>query len=94
MFKSPRDSSQVNHLVRQMFPGYVKYMQEAFEDATKRAYGYSSCDAKPETPTDFQLHTNIFPGETLYAYVKKYKKCEPIQISSVKHGTATEEEPS
>ena len=30
VFKSPRYSSQVNHLARQMFPGHVKYIQEAF----------------------------------------------------------------
>ena len=71
VFKSPRDSSQVNHLARQMFPGHVKYMQEAFEDATKRPYGYLFCDLKPETPTDFRLRTNIFPGETQYAFVRK-----------------------
>ena len=44
MFKSPRDSSQVSHLAKQMFPGHVKYMQEAFQDATKRPYGYLLCD--------------------------------------------------
>ena len=71
VFKSPRDSSQVNHLARQMFSGHVKYMQEAFEDATKRPYGYLFCDLKLETPTDFRLRTNIFPGETHYAYVRK-----------------------
>ena len=71
VFKSPRDSNQVNHLTRQMFPGHVKYMQEAFEDATKRPYGYLFCDLKPETPTGFQLRTNIFLGETQYAYVRK-----------------------
>ena len=71
VFKSPRDSSQLNHLARQMFPGHVKYMQEAFEDVTKWPYGYLFCDLKPETPTDFRLRTNIFPGETQYAYVRK-----------------------
>ena len=30
LFKSPRDSSQVNHLAKQMFPGHTKYMQESF----------------------------------------------------------------
>ena len=44
MFKSPRDSSQVSHLAKQMFPGHVKYTQEAFQDATKRPYGYLLCD--------------------------------------------------
>lgn len=71
LFKSPRDSSQVSHLAKQMFPGYTKYMQESFQDATKRPYGYLLCDLKPETPTDLRLRTNIFPGETQFAYVKK-----------------------
>ena len=48
LFKSSRDSSQVNHLAKQMFPGHTKYMQEAFQDATKRPYGYLLCDLKPE----------------------------------------------
>ena len=57
LFKSPRDSSQVNHLAKQMFPGHVKYMQGAFQDATKRPYGYLLCDFKAETPSDFQLRS-------------------------------------
>ena len=71
LFKSPRDSSQINHLARQMFPGHVKYMQESFQDATSRPYGYLLRDLKPETPTGFRLRTNIFPGETQFAYVRK-----------------------
>ena len=46
-------------------------MQEAFEDATNRSYGYLLCDLKPKTHTDFWLRTNIFSGETQYAYVRK-----------------------
>lgn len=71
LFKSPRDSSQTNHLAKQMFPGYVKYMQEAFNDATAKPHGYLLCDLKPDTLEDFRLRTNIFPDETQYAYVKK-----------------------
>ena len=63
--------SQVTHLAKQMFPGHVKYMQESFQDATSRPYGYLLCDLKPETPSDFRLRTNIFPGETQVAYVRK-----------------------
>ena len=51
LFKSPRDSSQINHLAKQMFPGHVKYMQESFQDTTSRPYGYScfekGCPTKP-----------------------------------------------
>jgi len=71
LFKSPRDSSQVVHLAKQMFPGHVKYMQEAFNDATAKPYGYLLCDLKPQTLEDYRLRTNIFPDETQYAYVKK-----------------------
>ena len=71
LFKSPRDSSQINHLAKQMHPGHVKYMQEAFNYATARPHGYLFCDLKPQTLEDFRLRTNIFPNETQYAYVKK-----------------------
>lgn len=59
LFKSPRVSSQVNDLARQIFPGHVKYMQ------------YMDGDLKPETPIDFRLRTNIFPRESQYAYVRE-----------------------
>ena len=71
LFKSPRDSSQVTHLAKQMFPGHSKYMLESFQDATSRPYGYLLCDLKAQTPIDFRLRANIFPGETQYAYVRK-----------------------
>lgn len=62
-FKSPRDSSEITHLAEQMFPGHTKFMQESFQDATKKPYGYLLCNLKPETPNDFCLRINIFPGE-------------------------------
>ena len=71
IFKSPRDSSQITHLAKQMFPGNVKFMQEAFNDATAKPYGFLLCDLKPDTPDDFRLRTNLFPDERQYAYVKK-----------------------
>ena len=71
LFKSPRDSSQISHLAKQMFPGNVKYMQESFQDATSKPYGYLLCDLKPETPIDFRLRSHVFPGETQYTYVRK-----------------------
>ena len=71
IFKSPRDSSQITHLAKQMYPGHVKFMQEAYIDATAKPYGYLLCDLKPETPEDFRLRTNLFPEERQYAYVRK-----------------------
>ncbi|PIK42193.1 hypothetical protein BSL78_20958 [Apostichopus japonicus] len=71
LFKNPRDKTQVSNLAKQMYPGQVKFMQEAFADATKNPYGYLFIDLKPYTPEDFRLRTNIFPHETQYAYVPK-----------------------
>lgn len=71
LFKSPRDSSQITHLAKQMYPGNIKFMQEAFHDATSKPYGYLFCDLKPDTLNDFRLRTSIFPSELQYAYVPK-----------------------
>ena len=71
LFKSPRDSTQINQLAKRMFPCYVRYIQESFQNATSRPYGYLLSDLKPETPTVIGLTTNVFPGETQFAYVIK-----------------------
>ncbi len=46
-------------------------MQEAFADATSMPYGYLFIDLKQDTPEHMRLRTNIFPGETQYAYLRK-----------------------
>ncbi len=72
LFKSPRDAGQVGHLAKQMYPGKVNYMIEAFKDATSSAYGYLFVDLKQETEEDMRLRTCIFPDDRLqYVYVRK-----------------------
>ena len=72
VFKNPRDSSQVTHLAKQMYPGRVKFVQEAFKDATSVPYGYLLVDLKQDTPEDMRLRTTILPNDTVqYVYVPK-----------------------
>lgn len=71
LFKNPRDASQITHLAKQMYPGHIKYMQEAFGDATSESYGYMLVDLKQDTPEHMRLRTHIFPGETQYVYLRK-----------------------
>ena len=59
VFKNPRDGSQITHLAKQMFPRNVKYLQEAFTDATSTPHGYLLVDLKQETPDHIRLRTNI-----------------------------------
>ena len=91
LFKSPRDSSQVNHLAKQMFPGHVKYMQEAFQDATKRPYGYLLSNRKHVATSGCAVTSSLGRRNALMS--EKYNKSEPQRNESVEHGPATEKEP-
>ena len=63
LFKNPRDKTVVISLAKQMYPGNVKFMREAYEDATKEPYGYLFVDLRPDTVEQLRLRTRIFPDE-------------------------------
>ena len=72
VFKNPRDASQVTHLAKQMYPGRVNFVQEAFKDATNVPYGYLLVDLKQDTPEDLRQRTTILPDDAVqYVYVPK-----------------------
>ena len=71
LFKNPRDTLQITHLGRQMFPERVKYFREAYADATSHPYGYLLVDLKTTTPDVLRLRTDIFPDERTMVYVYK-----------------------
>lgn len=71
VFKNPRDASQITHLAKQMYPGNIKYLQEAYKDATAQAHGYLLIDLKQSTPEHLRLRTAIFPGTQQTVYVQK-----------------------
>ena len=72
VFKNPRDASQKSHLARQMYPGRVKFVQEAFKDAKLVPYGYLLVDLKQDTPEDMRLRTTIFSDDGVqYVYLPK-----------------------
>ena len=72
VFKNPRDAAQVTHLAKQMYPGCVEFVQEAFKDATSVPYGYLLVDLKQDTPEDIRLRTTILPDDNdQYVYVPK-----------------------
>ena len=72
VFKNPRDVSQMTTLAKQMYPGRVKFVQEAFADATSTPYGYILVDLKQDTPEDLRLRTSILPDDAVqYVYMPK-----------------------
>jgi len=71
LFKNPRDVSQFANLARQMYPKTSQFAVEAYRDATREPYSYLLVDLRPEQDEELRLRTNIFPGETHYAYVPR-----------------------
>ena len=71
LFKNPRDATQVATLGRQMYPNNSKFLVEAFQDATKRPYGYLLLDLRADTLENYRVRTNIFAGERQYVYIPK-----------------------
>ena len=64
LFRSPRGTSQIHHLARQMFVGEkAKSMVQVFESATEKPYSYLVIDFKPDTPQFLRLRSNILPEE-------------------------------
>ena len=71
IFKNPRDMSQIVHLGKQMFPGHVDYVREAFKNATAEAHGYLLLDLRQGTPDTLRLRTHIFPNEQHTVFIPK-----------------------
>ena len=65
VFKNPRDQSQIHHLACQMFPSKPKFLQVAYEDATKDPYWYLCLDFHPNSPEFATVGGNIFQCDLL-----------------------------
>lgn len=59
-FKNPRDKQQILHLSKQICPENPKYIQEAYNDATSKPYGYLLFDLRQTTLDIVRYRTNIF----------------------------------
>ncbi|RWS20963.1 hypothetical protein B4U80_07261, partial [Leptotrombidium deliense] len=64
LFKNPRDKASINHIGRQICPEQLKCFTAAFNDATKKPYGYFFIDLKPITDDRLRYLTNIFNENT------------------------------
>ena len=68
LFKNPRDNTQVVNVAKQMFPGRIEYMQDAFRHATSVPHDYLFVDLKQSTPEHLRLRSNIIPDSGTYQY--------------------------
>ena len=71
LFKNPRDKLQLSVLARQMYPRNTKFVTEAYDDATKHAYGYLLFDLKQQTDSDLRVRSGVLPGDVPFVYIPK-----------------------
>jgi len=79
VFKNPRDSTQIQVLARQMFPGRSHLVLKAFADATSQPFGYLLFDFRQETPDRMRLRTRVLPRDsrhTVYAIERRDEEKE------------------
>ena len=72
LFKNPRDSSQIIHLARQMYPQDPKFLESVYLDAVSPPYGYLFIDLKQDTQEQLRLRTNILKP-VQHLYLSQYK---------------------
>ena len=71
LLKASRDLQQIATLGRQILPGQSKYFMAAYEQATKKKYGYLLIDLSPHTDKTYLLRSNIFVGEDTVIFLPK-----------------------
>lgn len=70
-FKNPRDKTQIRFLSRQLSPENVKFVEDAYRDATSKPHGYLMIDLKQNTDDMYRFKTNIFPNQYTTCYIAK-----------------------
>jgi hypothetical protein len=66
IFKNPRDAGQIRHLSQQLFPGKVKFLVDAYKQATNEPHGYLVIDCKQNTPENQRVLSGVLDQEGYY----------------------------
>jgi hypothetical protein len=61
--KNPRDRQQITTLATQLYPENVRFLKEAFADATKKPYQYLLFDLSQTCSDTLRFRANIFPDD-------------------------------
>ena len=74
LLRNPTDKLQIQTLGRQVFPRSKGFLLEAYEDATKKPYGYLFLNLHPaSTDENLRVVSGIFSDEDMYVYLPKKK---------------------
>ena len=65
LYKNPRDKSQMLYFAQQTFPENSKFLPKCYEHETQEPHSDLLLDLHPETPEQYIVLSNIFPGEQI-----------------------------
>jgi hypothetical protein len=65
LFKNTRDKTQIRTLGQQMYPRDPHFLVAAFEDATRKPYGYLVLDLHPAVDDQYRVRSNLFDHHTI-----------------------------
>ena len=68
LFKNCRDTNQIAHFMRQIYPKTYRSALDAYKDAVSLQRGYLLIDLRCETHDRDRLRTEIFPDDIHYIY--------------------------
>lgn len=72
LMKSPRDTSQIVNIAKQLSPYKIKHVVESFQSATRKPYSYLMLDFHAATPDHLRLKSNILPYDwPMIVYLEK-----------------------
>ena len=63
LFKSPRNSSKIIHLAKQISPYDIEFIVKSYKEATRDPYSYLFFDFRQSTPEDIRIRSKLFPSE-------------------------------
>ena len=72
LFKSPRNSSKIIHLAKQVNPYDSKFIIRSFKEATSEGFSYLLFDFHPTTVEKVRIRSKIFPSQgTMVVHVNQ-----------------------
>ena len=64
-FKNPRDASAITHLAKQVYPGNIRFLQEAYNDATRKPFSHLMINMHQKTNDEARVIGNYISSDSL-----------------------------
>jgi hypothetical protein len=73
LFNNPRDKSTISYLSRQCFPEHKLFLNDAYNKACSKPFGYLCIDFNQTTPSNYRVSTGIFPPDVPRVFIPSVK---------------------